>query len=353
MSLPLCMRTDDPAAADPARRRLLHNLVSLPILSEPDTPTHDDIRIDDSHLPHLPYDENLYRWAVLYENQRGITLFSTPFYSALSLLPSDPHPFTHPQSYTFHANNPNLSLRNYPLPDGTWRWVSTAWMIDMHSDLGEVQHDGFEYNWFFRDNHWHAKVGKLSTGAWVRRRTLGQTHDASPPIVRIPLTSPPILTCPYPSSITMAYHLWDGSEQDWQHVHRLLRQLGRDGRKLELWRMWLAPYPQTHTSDFQEKSMQFDPPSSSSRKKLENRLSDIIPEGNPPPLAHLIAILRNHGEAILHSFVFPDSRAQFVHHVRQAGRLQDLENGLGRAFSVADVDFWSYTDNLRDLEHRE
>lgn len=40
----------------------------------------------------------------------------------------------------------------------------------MRTDSGEVQHDGFEYNWMFRSHHWHAKVGKLSAGGWVRRR---------------------------------------------------------------------------------------------------------------------------------------------------------------------------------------
>lgn len=40
----------------------------------------------------------------------------------------------------------------------------------MRSDSGEVQHDGFEYNWMFRTHHWCARVGKLSAGGWVRRR---------------------------------------------------------------------------------------------------------------------------------------------------------------------------------------
>jgi hypothetical protein len=58
------------------------------------------------------------------------------------------------------------------------------------------------------------------------------------------------------------------------------------------------------------------------------------------------------GEAILHSFVFPDSRAQFADLVRSAGLAKELENCLGRAFSAADVDFWSYADNLDTLGQR-
>ena len=74
------MRPDDPAAADPARRRLLHiSLVprppSLPPARSPslrssDSPI-DDILIDDARLARLPDDKDIYRWAVLYENQRG------------------------------------------------------------------------------------------------------------------------------------------------------------------------------------------------------------------------------------------------------------------------------------------
>ena len=79
------MRADDSAAADPARRRLLQKshfprfpslpslrsekLNSLPLLSS-DHPT-DDIHIDDAPLPLPTDDKDLYRWAILYENQRG------------------------------------------------------------------------------------------------------------------------------------------------------------------------------------------------------------------------------------------------------------------------------------------
>ncbi|KAI9572967.1 hypothetical protein HD554DRAFT_1403772 [Boletus coccyginus] len=366
MSRPQHMCADDPAAADPARRRLLKkspfprfpsfpartstiSINTLPFLSD-DHPT-DDIHIDDAPLPHSPDDKDVYRWAILYENQRGITLFSTPFYSPLSLLPSDPRPFTIPHNHTTRAHHPNLSLGNYPLPDGTWRWVSGAWMIDMRTGLGEVQHDGFEYNWFFRDNHWHAKVGKLGAGAWVRRRRWVRlmmrpanhtcAHNGPTPACNGRLASKLSL-------VGLDHHpsrVWDGGEQDWQHVHRLLRQLGRDGRKLELWRMWLAPYVHTHAPDIKGKTKQPDP-LPPSQIALEKHLSGHVPEGNPPPLVHLTTILGNHGEAILRSFVFPDSRAQFVDLVRRAGLAKDLEIRLGHSLSAADVDFWSYADNL-------
>ncbi|EEB97714.1 hypothetical protein MPER_02915, partial [Moniliophthora perniciosa FA553] len=105
-----------------------------------------------------------------YENQRGITLFATPYYSSNSLLPSDPPPFTVPNTTQTRSHQPNVSITEYPLPDGNWRWVSKSWMIDMRTDSGEVEHDGFEYNWIFRRHHWRAQVGTLSAGGFVRRR---------------------------------------------------------------------------------------------------------------------------------------------------------------------------------------
>ncbi len=36
--------------------------------------------------------------------------------------------------------------------------------------------------------------------------------------------------------------LWTGALQhDWDRCHAALKRLGRDGRKLELWRQWLGP----------------------------------------------------------------------------------------------------------------
>ena len=104
-----------------------------------------------------------FKWAFLYENQRGyvlvplylqrldalcsITIFSTAYYSSRSLLPHDPPPFTVPDfgesSPNQHPNHtpPNVTLTTYPLPDPTWRWVSKSWLVDMRGD-GDVQYDG-------------------------------------------------------------------------------------------------------------------------------------------------------------------------------------------------------------------
>lgn len=98
------------------------------------------------------------------------TIFSAPNYSAMSLLPMDPLPFTIPSGATSpRKGQPTVSLSSYPLPDGNWRWVSRTWMVDMRGD-GQTQYDGFEYNWFFRGKRWRAEVGRLNAGGWVRRR---------------------------------------------------------------------------------------------------------------------------------------------------------------------------------------
>lgn len=45
---------------------------------------------------------------------------------------------------------------------------------------------------------------------------------------------------------------------------------------------------------------------------------------------------------ILRSFVFPDSRAQFLRLLKRAGLLDGSDAGLQEVFSVAEADFWSY-----------
>lgn len=36
-------------------------------------------------------------------------------------------------------------------------------------------------------------------------------------------------------------NIWRGDDRDWARCHGALRSLGRDGRKLELWRHWIGP----------------------------------------------------------------------------------------------------------------
>jgi hypothetical protein len=51
-------------------------------------------------------------------------------------------------------------------------------------------------------------------------------------------------------------------------------------------------------------------------------------------------------EPLLRSFVFPDSRAQFIDLVKRAGVAHELGRSLGDGFSSTEVDFWSYSKGL-------
>ena len=228
-------------------------------------------------------DKDKYQWAVLYENQRGITAFSIPYYSSLSLLPTDPAPFTLPDPSLDPSRHPPVSPTTYPLPDGNWRWVSRAWMIDMRSDTGQVQHDGFEYNWIFRKHHWKSHVGPMNIAGYVRRRRWirlmvrptphrqhkgeNGTSTSSPTTASTPHTHflSPASTNPYRYSLSSSIpslmtgisdvsanssingyvdpnEVWFGtnSDEDWDRCRRLMKHFGRDGRKLELWCLWLG-----------------------------------------------------------------------------------------------------------------
>ncbi|KAG2159861.1 uncharacterized protein EDB93DRAFT_1112311 [Suillus bovinus] len=395
---------DDPSAAEPARRRLAPktrlsifsfppNLFSCcrfrhheprpadaeseadssnkPIeqLVPPLEQTNDNttiITLDISGISDIPgINKDDYRWAVVYENQRGLTILSSPYYSHLSLLPVDPPQFTIPSDSLKRSQQPNISLSNYPLPDGTWRWVSRSWMIDMRTDSGEVQYDGFEYNWFFREKHWRAEIGKLSTGAWVRRRrwvrlmmrpaqhTTAHSGGPSPSSSKSRQSDRPldtsIVSLVHPQSeisldeVACSADLeWEGSEQDWERCHRLMRNLSRDGRKLELWRMWLSPYLSGVSNTDPVDKGKLPESDSSPPLRLENDASDI----QTPPLRYLGALLQNHGDAVLRSFVFPDSRAQFISLVKRAGLARELGQSLGDGFFSTEVDFWSYWKGL-------
>lgn len=199
-----------------------------------------------------------------------MTIFSIPYYSRLSLLPSDPSPFTMPHSSPDRSTHYPVTLDNYPLPDGNWRWVSKSWMIDMRSDSGEVQHDGFEYNWVFQTHNWRAKVGPLSAGGWVRRRRwvrlmmkpakqTRQVHNddygysLTPPTIESGFNGLPVGP-PIPSSVNLPDSVRSGSSLDvsaiwssdvelnWTTCRMIMKKLGRDGRKLELWKTWLRQY---------------------------------------------------------------------------------------------------------------
>ncbi|KAI0322334.1 hypothetical protein OF83DRAFT_861529 [Amylostereum chailletii] len=248
----------------------------------------------------LPEDEDVYRWAILHENQRGITLFSTPYYSPLSLLPHDPPPFTIPGTDGSKSLQPEVSLDDYPLPDGTWRWVSHSWMIDMR-DEGEVQYDGFQYNWFFRQHKWRSEVGKLNSGGWVRRRRWirlmmrparnEQVEDESSLSSR---TGSSIAS--EESQSIRPGDVWKGDEDDWNRCHLLMHQLNRDGRRLELWRSWLGTLAHISPPRAAPKQWSEDEyllPSETTRDQLRARIQSQSNQDRPP-MEYIGRVIQKH-----------------------------------------------------------
>jgi len=288
-----------------------------------------------------------YEWAVLYENQRGMTLFSVPYYSHLSLLPMDPSPFTIPNASHKRSKQPNVTLSQYPLPDGAWRWVSKTWMIDMRSDSGEVDPVGYEYNWSFRTHNWRANVGKLSAGGWVRRRRwirlmmrpamqrpnedTSQGFDQDSMLISSPhrQSLPPSLYL-FPEARMMVEQVWKGSDVDliWDRLRVFMRELGRDGRKLEMWKEWLGD---TNQTDRRRKEWTGDDDLSSSGPLLKSVTEEL---SFLPEIEVVIGVLRKHYKDVIDSFVFPDTRARFIELLGRTKALPELNLESALDFEV-------------------
>ncbi|KAJ7169895.1 hypothetical protein C8R46DRAFT_1090464 [Mycena filopes] len=290
----------------------------------------------------LDDDQDQYRWAIVYENQRGLKIFSTLYYSFSSLLPTDPSPFTVPSSK--RAKQPDVSLAVYPLPDGAWRWLS-PWMIDMRSDSGEVQHDGFEYNFMFRTHKWHPEAGAMSWG--------GNTPITPSPSI-IGVRNRYSVASSVPPSVAEedsfdgfgADDVWlsDNSDINWEQCRLVMRRAGRDGRILELWRRWLGDTP-PESQDRLGRRKQW-----TEDDALDAPSEPPIPvvAYTPPPIANIAPALRRHGDAILHSFIYPESRARFLEMLERAGVLGELNSDLGAVQSSSEVEFWSYLNEGGD-----
>ncbi|KAG6890399.1 hypothetical protein C0995_008753 [Termitomyces sp. Mi166 len=368
---PCTSRTDD-TAIDAVRKRLtaksrrfvsLSNLKSksqpktLPstqYVTEPISPS-SSISLDSTSLDTSDSFTDKYKWAVVYENQRG-------------LLPFDPPPFTIPNTSP-SSKQANISLADYPLPDGTWRWVSKCWMIDMRSDTGEVQHDGFEYNCVFRTHKWSAEVGSFSAGGWVRRRRWIRLmmrparpqflHDHGPEgraassfsqLVKTPQSDVPHNLLDVDVGWTK-----EDVKGNWHKCCSLMKYLGRDGRKLELWKLWLSLHPPEYPSRWlgkgemskgkaQHVDLTDDDTMTSNATGLTSVFAHTPKKLRALPNEHLIPILRLHGNELLHTFVYPESRANFMTMLREAGLLHVLEVEPG--FSASGMDFWSYVDGM-------
>ncbi|KAH8835768.1 hypothetical protein DL96DRAFT_1575539 [Flagelloscypha sp. PMI_526] len=321
--------------------------------------------IDLSDPPEQAIHTDTYRWAVVFENQRGLVFASVPYFSRLSLLPSDPLPYTLPNASVKRSQQPNFTLNSYPLPSGQWKWVSKQWMIDMRSEGGLVQHDGFEYNWFFRKHHWRAEVGKMSAGGLVRRRKWIRLMvlPASSPLDNIPE--------PLPSSFPPASashkdrrfpetgssnsrrtsrsgastlsdvdpeQIWIGHDlpHSW-HIYKAysLQYLKSDGHKLEAWCAWLG-LPSGYI--LRHRPIEWSEDEQGSRITSSPASSSLIIRSSP--IGNVVSAISMHYEDILRSFIYPQSRAEFLKLLTLTGTLDKLD--VRAAEALQRLDFWSY-----------
>lgn len=361
---------DDPEGADAARQRLIPKKGFARLISKSsklklgkkssvtcgnDLDTHDNFL----HVPHGgpisldcsamisrddSTDKDKFQWAVLYENQRGITAFSIPYYSCLSLLPTDPAPFTLPDPSLEPAHHPPVSPNTYPLPDGNWHWVSRAWMIDMRSDTGQVQHDGFEYNWIFRKHNWKSHVGPMNIAGYVRRRrwirlmvrpATRQPHKGDATPISSPDSSPASasfnrpyrhsLSSSIPPSVMTGFtdlslhssshgyfdpnEVWLGTntDEDWDRCRRLMKHFNRDGQKLELWRLWLGFHQYNDLSEKakgKRKQWTEDDELMASEATVASNLLLTKDNVTVVPCEYLIPVLGKYVRFFLHSFEY-------------------------------------------------
>ncbi|KAH9065751.1 hypothetical protein EDB87DRAFT_1592987 [Lactarius vividus] len=363
-------RLEDASAVDSARKRLTKrayltlDLPRIPSLRawwvgrrrsralteqhiRPDDATLAEIDLNDS-FDDLNIRQDIYKWAVVYENQRGITIFSTPYYSRLGLLPHDPPPFTIPEADGRKDKQPQVTLHDYPLPDGDWRWVSRTWMVDMRSE-GQVHYDGFEYNWLFRRHKWRPEPGAFSAGGWVRRRRwvrlmirparpIEQSDDGgsqnlafSPPPTRSPIVPDDTLELEAAKAAA-----WSDEPNNWERIHYIMVRSNRDGTRLELWREWLGVPPQTR----QRNVWSEDEYSLPSEEKQNRHATKARPLAGAQR-ENLAAVVRDHTEDLIQLFVYPESRAEFLGILDAAGIT--IRRDVLSPFNDPGVEFWSYT----------
>jgi hypothetical protein len=123
-----------------------------------------------------------------------------------------------------------------------------------------------------------------------------------------------------------AQDVWsrDDVEQNWIRCHKLMKRLGRDGRKLELWKRWLGGYysEHPHLGHLLEKGKQVqkqwteDEGLLPSQTAWATKKQTVIAEGALPTLEHVAAVLRIHV-----SFILSHKRLHLISSILLTGRL--------------------------------
>jgi len=153
-------------------------------------------------------------------------------------------------------------------------------------------------------------------------------------------------------------NVWRGinPDDDWKRCRALMLRYGRDGRKNDLWRIWLGYYHPDYEAQFrvlddnigkgkQKQWTEDEGPLLSQLREPDAASHRSFP---PPPREFITPVLRKHGRNLLQLFVYPDSRVQFLKLLGRAGLLPDLAVSIGSDFNASEVEFWSYTSGLTD-----
>jgi hypothetical protein len=103
----------------------------------------------------------------------------------------------------------------------------------------------FEYNWCFRRHGWGAQVGWLGAGGYVRRRRwmrlmMRPSYARLQAEVALEDSRREDVATSSEQDQTEDTLVWKGDEGDWNRVRRSLKNLTRDGPRLDIWEDWLS-----------------------------------------------------------------------------------------------------------------
>ncbi|KAJ3493690.1 hypothetical protein NMY22_g20173 [Coprinellus aureogranulatus] len=249
----------------------------------------------------------------------------------------------------------------------------------------------------FRKHGWRSQVGPVSAGGWVRRRRWIRlmVRPAKPRRDHDDTSSTPTRSnTPGPGSSTASSSarqryrksiasnlqssilsgatgssaftdhwqdmnpddvwLGDSVEADWERLHEFMKRFGRDGRKLEVWRLWLGYYHPEHKDKFTEvdgKGKRREKQWTEDEGPLESEVAclEVFSKESVAlaPREYVVPVLRKYGQKLLRSFIYPDSRVQFLKLLALSGLLPEMDIPMGNTLDVmTEVDFWSYVNSF-------
>lgn len=121
----------------------------------------------------------------------------------------------------------------------------------------------------------------------------------------------------------------------------------RDGKKLEVWKLWLGLGDVVESEDVEGvhgvnvDKKQWTEDEGLLPSQALTKTPKAVDVGTTPPREWIVAAIREHMDEILQTFVYPDSRAQFI------GVLRKFQDDLGedaeKFLTSYQSEFWSYT----------